>query len=71
MGKKIRRRHRADLKGFTITVSSMENPPPPDKVYEALADAFWEWYRRKKQRQHELAHEVPADCPPPPDERTA
>ena len=46
--RKIRRRHRADLSGFTIEVRSMDNPPPADEVYEALADAFWDWYRRKK-----------------------
>jgi len=27
----------------------MENPPPADEVYEALADAFWDWYRRKQE----------------------
>jgi hypothetical protein len=51
MTKKIRRRHRADLTGFTITLRSMDNPPPSDEVYEALADAVLEWWRRKKQNQ--------------------
>ena len=41
--KRIRRRHRADLRGFTIVFHSAENPEPLEGIAAALAEAFWAW----------------------------
>jgi len=43
---KIRRRHRADLSGFTIVVPARDGMPLAESAYRALAEEFRQWLRR-------------------------
>ena len=45
-GKRIRRRHRADLSGYAIVVPPRNGLPLSDAAYRALAEEFRQWLRR-------------------------
>lgn len=45
-GKRIRRRHRADLSGYAIVVPLRNGLPLADSAYRELADEFRRWLRR-------------------------
>ena len=52
-GTKPKRRHRADLSGYTLKVAGMADPPAPDVIYKALYAEFLAWRRRVREANGE------------------
>jgi len=46
-GRKTRRRRRADLTGYEVTVRGGTDTALAEEAYRALAEEFWRWWARK------------------------